>query len=98
LKVRINQDKLDELKHKLKPDATWLALIGIVFFFFVPEIVAFFWGVEVKQYFYSLASYQANPLLQKAYKQMGDMLSENSILNIMIGLGFVWWWIIERRK
>jgi len=97
MRVRVNKEKLDEVKEKLKPKATILALIGIIFFFFVPEGIAFFIGDEVKEYFYHLAKMYDDQFLQKVYKEVGDMLSENSIINILIGLGFVWWWWHERK-
>ena len=87
-----------ELHEKVKPQATWWALFGIIFFFFVPEIVAYFWGDNLKIYFENLASLQTNELMKKLYSETAEMISENSILNITIGLGFVYWWYHERRK
>ncbi len=98
MRVRINKEKLNEAKERIKPQATWWALAGIVFFFFVPEIVAFFWGAELKSYFLHIASLQNNALIKKLYIKTADMMSENSILNITIGVGFVFWWYHERKK
>ena len=98
MRVRINKDKLNEAKDRIKPQATWWALVGIIFFFFVPEIVAYFWGAELKSYFLQIASLQDSSILKKLYEESADMVSENSILNITIGLGFVYWWYHERKK
>ena len=99
MRVRVNQDKLDEVKNKLKPATSIWSLLGIIFFFFVPEIIAFFWGDSLKVYFEKLSHlYQSQPFMQKACIEVGDMLSENSILNILIGFGFVYWWYYERKK
>ncbi len=97
-RVRINKEKLEEAKEQLKPKTTWLALLGIIFFFFVPEVVAFFWGAELKTYFLHIASLQDSTVMKKLYEETADMISENSILNIAIGFGFVYWWYHERRK
>jgi len=98
VKVRVNQDKLKEVKDRMKPATSIWSLFGIVFFFFVPEVVAFFWGDSVKKYFENLSHLYNEPFMQKACIEAGEMLSENSILNILIGFGFVWWWYHERRK
>jgi len=98
MRVRVNEEKLDELKEKLKPATSIWALLGILFFFFVPEIVAFFWGVQINEYFKNLSYLYQNPLMKKLCLESGEMFSENSILNIMIGFGFVYWWYHERKK
>lgn len=98
MKVRVNQDKLNEVKDKLKPATTIWALGGIVFFFFVPEIVAFFWGDQINEYFKNLSHLYENPVMQKLCVETGEMFSENSLLNIIIGFGFVYWWYHERKK
>ena len=98
MRVRINKEKLEEAKQKIKPQATIWALVGIIFFFFIPEIVAYFWGVELKNYFLQIASLQDSSIMRKLYEESADMVSENSILNITIGLGFVYWWYHERKK
>jgi len=98
MKIKINKDKLDELHSKLKPATSIWALLGIIFFFFVPEAVAYFWSDEVKEYFKNLSHLYSDPFMQKTCVEAGNMLSENSILNILIGLGFVYWWYHERKK
>jgi len=98
MRVRINKEKLEEAKDRIKPQATWWALAGIIFFFFVPEIVTYFWGAELKSYFLQIASLQESTILKKLYAETADMMSENSILNITIGFGFVYWWYHERKK
>jgi len=98
MRVRVSEEKLDELKEKLKPATSIWALLGILFFFFVPEIVAFFWGVQINEYFKNLSYLYQNPLMKKLCLESGEMFSENSILNIMIGFGFVYWWYHERKK
>ncbi len=98
MRVRINKEKLEEAKQKIKPQTSIWALIGIIFFFFAPEIVAYFWGAELKNYFLHIASMQDSFFIRKLYEKTANMISENSILNITIGLGFVYWWYYERKK
>jgi hypothetical protein len=98
MRVKINQKKLDELKTKLKPKATIWALLGILVFFFLPEILAYLYPQEIKAYFINLSKLYENPLIKRLCLEMADELSQNSFLNIMIGFGFVWWWWHERKK
>ena len=99
IKIRVNKEKLKELNDQLKPATSIWALFGIIFFFFVPEMLAFFWGKDIKAYFEKLAlNYKGDFLLHKLYLEAGDMLSENSIFNIILGIGFVYWWYYERKK
>ncbi len=87
-----------ELHQKMKPGVSWWALVGIIFFFFIPEVITYFWGDELKVYFDNIANLQTNDLLKNLYQKTGEMLSENSLLNIAIGVGFVYWWYYERKK
>lgn len=34
----------------IKPEKTLWGILGVFFFFIAPEIVAYFWGVEITQY------------------------------------------------
>ena len=98
MRVRINKEKLEEAKKRIKPQATLWALGGIVFFFFVPEIIVYLWGDELKNYFLQIASLESNPIIKQLYEKVAKMLSQNSILNIAIGFGFVYWWYHERKR
>ncbi len=95
MRVRINQKKLEEVKDKLRPGKSWWALLGIIFFFFVPEIAAYFYGDVIKEYFAQLASSSDSYLKAKLYTQL-ESLGENSIFNIILGIAFVIWFFRAR--
>ena len=95
-KIRINKEKLEILKSQLAPSKSYWALVGIVFFFFIPEIVAFFWGKEIKQYFNNLLQTSSNSIecyLFKLLKSLGDI----SFLNIVLGIIFLIWFFKNRK-
>ena len=95
MKVRINQEKLEELKTKLQPGRSWWALVGIVFFFFIPEIVAFFWGNEISSYFALKEQNSIDKLHKFLYHQLIS-LGENSIFNTLLGVVFTVWFFKAR--
>ena len=96
MKVRINQEKLEELKKQLKPGHSWWALIGIIVFFFVPEIIAFFWGDEITKYFLLKEQHSQDYFYKLLFKELKS-LGENSILNLTIGFGFLIWFFKGRK-
>ena len=99
MRVRFNKEKFNsEVVEKLKPTTSWWALVGIIFFFFVPEIIAYIWGVEIKHFFLELQKSTDDNLQKTLYKKLAELLSENSLINILIGFGFVWWFFHERKK
>ncbi len=96
-RVRINQEKLEELKKQLKPGHSWWALVGIIVFFFVPEIIAFFWGDEISKYF-ALKEKNSIDFLHKFLYGQLKSLGKNSIFNITLGIGFVVWFFKGRKE
>jgi len=85
------------LLDSLRPRTSWLSLIGIVVFFFLPEIVAYFWGDRIERYFIHLAASETDEKLRKIYEMMEDF-GEVSYLNVVLGLVFVGWFFYERGK
>ncbi len=96
-RVRINQEKLEELKKQLRPGHSWRALAGIIIFFFVPEIAAFFWGDEITKYFALKEQHSQDYLHKLLFKQLKS-LGENSIFNLTIGFGFLIWFFKVRKE
>jgi len=98
MQIRFNKEKFkSELSDKMKPGTSWWALAGIVFFFFVPEIVAYVWGEEIIAYVKVMMN-ATDDYAGKKFYEMLTMFGENSILNILIGFGFVGWFFHERAK
>ena len=85
------------LSKQLKPKTSWWSLFGIIMFFFVPEIIAFFWGDRIVTYCNFMQQHTDDYMMQKLYG-FSKILGENSILNIVIGLGLTGWFFYERRK
>jgi hypothetical protein len=94
-KIKINEEKFNELKNKLRPNTSYLALAGIIVFFFVPEIIAFFWGEEIK-HFFLLKQEHSSGILKFLYSELKS-LGENSIFNIVLGFLFVIWFFKVRK-
>jgi len=95
-KIKINQEKLEHLKNQLKPGKSYLALVGIIVFFFIPEIIAFFYGEEIRAFFQAKedSALGVTKLLYKELKSLG----ENSFFNIALGFVFVIWFFKERKS
>ncbi len=87
----------ENLSKQLKPKRSWWSLVGIVFFFFVPEVVAFFWGDKIISYSDLMQKQTDDYLMQKFFETL-KMFGENSIFNIIIGIGLVLWFFHERNK
>jgi len=96
-RVKVNQDKLEQLKEQLAPSRSWWGLAGIIFFFFVPEIVAYFKGDEIIKYFASLEASANSASMKYLYKSLKS-LGENSYFNIALGLLFTIWFFKIRFK
>ena len=95
-KIKINQEKLEEVKSQLKPGRSYWALAGIILFFFVPEIIALFWGESIVSFFQAKEA-EATGAYKLIYKTL-QSLGENSLFNIALGVAFVVWFFKERKK
>ncbi len=96
VKLQISKEKWNELKNQLRPGQSWWALIGIVLFFFVPEIIAFFWGDSIKKYFQMHENMSSSLFYKKLYHTL-QSLGENSWFNIILGIVFVIWFFYEKK-
>lgn len=85
------------LLKQLKPKTSWGSLIGIFIFFFLPEIIAFFWGDDIVKYSNFMQRHTDDYMMQKMYGYL-KIFGENSLLNIAIGLGLTGWFFYERRN
>ena len=95
-RVHINQEKLQELKERIKPGKSYWALFGIIVFFFLPEFIAYFWGDSIKAFFQAKEAISVgfNKILYKELESLG----ENSTFNIILGVVFTIWFFKERFK
>lgn len=94
-----NSTKLDiykaNLLQQMKPKTSWGSLVGIFIFFFLPEIIAYFWGDDIVAYSNLMQHNSDNYMAQKMYGFL-KIFGENSYLNILIGLGLTGWFFYER--
>ena len=95
MKVRINQEKLEELKRQLNPGHSWWALVGIIVFL-IPEVVAYIWGDDIIKYCLPREQNAQNYLIKLYYKFLKSF-GKNSILNLTFGLASLIWFFKERR-
>ena len=76
----------------MKPQKNFWGIGGVVLFFFVPEIIAFFWGADI-------VTYAKNELLtphdflERQYYELLVMLFEEGVsyLNLAIGMALLVW-------
>lgn len=76
----------------MKPEKNFWGISGVVLFFFVPEIIAYFWGADI-------TTYAKNELLtphdfiETQYYEMLVMLFEEGVsyLNLAIGIALLVW-------
>jgi len=87
----------ENILKQLRPKRSWWSLIGIAVFFFVPEIIAFFWGDRIINYSNFMQKHTDDYMMQKMYEML-KMFGENSMFNIILGFVFVVWFFYERRK
>ena len=87
----------ENLLKQLRPQASLWSLFGIVIFFFVPEIVAFFWGDKIVAFSDMMQKRTDDYVYQKLYESL-KMFGENSTFNIILGFLFLFWWIYERKR
>ncbi|MCF6173552.1 MAG: hypothetical protein L3J44_07225 [Campylobacteraceae bacterium] len=85
------------LLKQLKPKTSWGSFVGIFIFFFMPEIIAFFWGDRIISYSNFMQQHTDVYLMQKMYGYL-KMFGENSLFNIILGLGLTGWFFYEKRK
>lgn len=72
----------------MKPDKSFWGFLGIVFFFIVPEIIAFIWGVNITAYAKAqlpLATF----FVDEQYYKLLIMLFEEGGSWVNIGIGIV---------
>ncbi|MBV5320985.1 MAG: hypothetical protein JZU62_04815 [Sulfuricurvum sp.] len=76
----------------MKPEKSVWGFFGIIFFFIVPEIIAFLWGIEITAYAQEELLH-APALIEKSYLDMLVMLFEDggSWFNLAIGAALLIW-------
>ena len=91
---RLNNDpKFQEQVKKMKPKKSILGFLGVMLFFFVPEILNDFYSKEVNEWIYNYALTIPSQKMQDSLIWLAKYSfdGEISYLNITLGLAFLFW-------
>lgn len=78
--------------HTLKPEKSIWGVLGVIFFFIMPEIIAFIWGDDITMYAKESLMI-ASLAIEKQYYQLLVLLFEEggSWINLALGTGLLIW-------
>ena len=87
-----NDPKLKEAVERIKPQKNIWGILGIVVFFFVPELVTYIWQDELIAWAHSHTLLETISTQRWLYKQLEEMfVSGVSYVNITIGALLLFW-------
>ena len=95
LQAKIEQDpKFKEAIERMRPQKNIWGILGIVTFFFLPEIVVYFWQDELVLWAHRHSLIEPLSLQRMLYAQLEEMFASGvSWFNITLGVLFlVWLW------
>ena len=76
----------------IKPQKSIWGFLGIVLFFFVPEIVGVFWGDSIISWSHFHAIEEPNVVLRKMYEMIESSYKDGiSYFNLILGGLFLYW-------
>ena len=90
---RIDQDpKLKEAVEKIKPKKSILGILGIILFFFVPELITYIWQETLIDWAHAHSLTETSAALRMLYSKLEEMfISGVSWLNITLGVLLLVW-------
>jgi uncharacterized membrane protein len=93
IQQRIESDpKLKEAVEKIKPKKNIWGILGIILFFFLPEMITYIWQNELIHWAHMHSISEASSALRMLYGQLEEMfISGVSWLNISIGVLLLLW-------
>jgi hypothetical protein len=90
--VLAKDEKFQQSLQSIKPKKTIWGFLGVVLFFFVPEIVGIFWGDEIVSYTHSMAITAPSTIGRWLYEMIENSYKGGiSCLNITLGFLFLYW-------
>jgi hypothetical protein len=90
--VLAQDEKFQQSLNSIKPQKSIWGFLGIVLFFFVPEIVGVIWGDEIISWIHSLAITEPNATIRWMYEKIEKSYKDGvSYFNIILGFGFLYW-------
>ena len=93
IQARIEQDpKLKEAVSNMKPKKNFWGISGIIFFFFVPELVTYIWQTELTDWAHLHSITESESSMQWLFTQLEEMFRAGvSWFNLVLGSLFLWW-------
>jgi CDP-diglyceride synthetase len=90
--VLAKDEKFQQSLQSIKPKKTIWGFLGVVLFFFVPEIVGIFWGDEIVSYTHSMAIIEPSTIGRWLYEMIENSYKGGiSYFNIILGSLFLYW-------
>jgi len=87
-----NDPKLKEAVERIKPQKNIWGILGIMIFFFVPELITYIWQDELISWAHTHALSETISTQRWLYKQLEEMfISGVSYVNIIIGALLLFW-------
>jgi CDP-diglyceride synthetase len=91
-KTLAKDERFQQSLQSLKPQKTIWGFLGVVLFFFVPEIVGVFWGDEIVSYAHSMAITEPSAIIRWLYEMIENSYKDGiSYLNITLGFLCLYW-------
>ena len=92
LKQLSQNPKVKQAVVSMKPEKSLFGILGVVVFFILPEVVAYFWGVDITHYAKESLTLSGSFLEDKYYEAL-IMLFEEGMgwVNLLIGLVMLVW-------
>jgi len=91
LKKFAQEPATKEALQSLKPQKSILGIIGVIFFFILPEIIAFVWGEQIHTFIQEALKGDLPLENQYFYKGLDMLFSEPSYLNLLLGFALLIW-------
>jgi hypothetical protein len=90
--VLAHDEKFQQSLNSIKPQKSIWGFLGIVLFFFVPEIVGVIWGDEIISWAHSSAIIEPNATIRWMYEMIEKSYKDGvSYFNLILGFGFLYW-------
>ena len=87
-----NDPKLKEAIRKIKPQKNIWGILGIVLFFFLPELITYIWQPELINWAHLHSLSEPLSMQRWIYGQLEEMFASGvSWANITIGVLLLWW-------
>jgi hypothetical protein len=94
-----NDPKFQERVNKIRPQWSIWGITGVIFFFFVPEIITAIWQEPLIHWAHLHSITEPMAPMRKMYALLEEMfVSGVSWVNIGLGLLFLWWAFASSKK